>query len=125
MNLSGESVGAVAHFYKIDVDEILIAYDEMAFDPGVFRLKTGGGDNGHNGIKSVRAALANNPAFHRLRIGVGHPGDKAAVTSYLTRVKMPRQERELIEQAGCFTNALLSDMVRGNWQAAMNELHTT
>jgi peptidyl-tRNA hydrolase, PTH1 family len=58
VNLSGEAVGAVARFYKLEPEEILVAYDEMAFEPGVVRLKAGGGDNGHNGIRSVIAGLA-------------------------------------------------------------------
>ncbi|MEQ9452685.1 MAG: aminoacyl-tRNA hydrolase [Pseudomonadales bacterium] len=123
MNNSGESVAAVAQFYKITVDEILVAYDEMAFLPGVLRLKTGGGDNGHNGLKSVRSGLGNNGEFHRLRIGVGHPGDKSRVTAYLTQVKMPTSEQTLIEQALALDDALLSRIVQQDWQNAMNVLH--
>ena len=67
MNLSGESVGSVARFFRIQPAEILIAYDEMAFEPGLVRLKTGGGDNGHNGIGSVIEGLGNERGFHRLR----------------------------------------------------------
>ncbi|MEM6999531.1 MAG: aminoacyl-tRNA hydrolase [Pseudomonadota bacterium] len=123
MNLSGESVAALARFFKIEVAEILVAYDEMAFEPGVVRLKQGGGDNGHNGIKSIRGSLANNGNFHRLRIGVGHPGDKNRVTGYLTQVKMPVQETEIIDRATDFPAALLKQVVGGEWQAAMNTLH--
>ena len=125
MNLSGDAVGAVARFYKIDVDEILVAYDEMAFEPGVVRLKTGGGDNGHNGLKSVRSGCGNNGDYHRLRIGVGHPGDKSLVTAYLTQRTMPRDERDKVEQATDFSTALLADIVNKQWQAAMNVLHTS
>ena len=125
MNLSGEAVGPLARFYKMGVDEILVAYDEMAFEPGVVRLKTGGGDNGHNGIKSVRAAMANDAGFHRLRIGVGHPGDKARVTAYLTQVKMPAGERDLVAASTELAGPLLAAILAGNWQAAMNELHRT
>ena len=125
MNLSGEAVGPLARFYKIGVGEMLIAYDEMAFEPGIVRLKTGGGDNGHNGIKSVRAAMANEAGFHRLRIGVGHPGDKNRVTAYLTQVKMPAGERDLVDSATAMPAALLADILACNWQAAMNELHRT
>lgn len=123
MNLSGEAVGALMRFYKLSVEEVLIAYDEMAFEPGVVRLKQGGGDNGHNGIKSVRAACANQAEFHRLRIGVGHPGDKHRVTAYLTQVKTPVSETELIDRATDFSDTLLGQIVRGEWQAAMNSLH--
>lgn len=123
MNLSGESVGAVARFYRIEVDALLVAYDEMAFEPGVVKLKEGGGDNGHNGIKSVRSSLGNNGGFHRLRIGVGHPGDKSRVTSYLTQVNMPQSERALVEEATSIPDEVLGKMLMGDWQAAMNRLH--
>ena len=95
MNASGDSVGAVQRFYKLSVAEILVAYDEMAFEPGVARLKQGGGDNGHNGIGSIIQCLGNSRNFHRLRIGVGHPGDRSKVTAFLTSVRMPAAEREL------------------------------
>ena len=125
MNLSGESVGAVARFYKIDIDDILVAYDEMAFEPGLVRLKTGGGDNGHNGLKSVRSGCGSNGNYHRLRIGVGHPGDKNLVTAYLTQRTMPSKERELVEDAISFGNSIMQDIVNKNWQAAMNVIHTS
>ena len=124
MNLSGESVGSVAGFYKMSVDEILIAYDEMAFQPGQLRLKHGGGDNGHNGLKSIRGSLGGNGDFHRLRIGVGHPGDKSRVTAYLTQIKMPVSEERLVEDALRISDATLADIVKGDWGSAMNVLHT-
>lgn len=124
MNLSGESVGAVAHFYKFAVDEILVAYDEMAFEPGVLRLKTGGGDNGHNGIRSVMSSLGNARGFHRLRIGVGHPGDRSLVTPFLTSHRMPESERLLVEDAWRIDDSVLADLLAGKLNKAMNELHT-
>ena len=125
MNLSGDAVGALKQFYKFDPDQILVAYDEMAFDPGIVRLKFGGGDNGHNGIKSVRAGLANVREFHRLRIGVGHPGNKNKVTGYLTQKKMPAKERELVDSATAFNTATLALMLKGEWQEAMNVIHAS
>ena len=123
MNLSGESVGAVIRFYKIETSEMLVAYDEMAFEPGVVKLKLGGGDNGHNGIKSVKAGCANDPDFYRLRIGVGHPGSKELVTPFLTRQTMPAAERESVDAALDFPAGVLADIVAGRWQEAMNVLH--
>lgn len=123
MNLSGESVGALMRFYKIDVASLLVAYDEMAFSPGVVKLKQGGGDNGHNGLKSVRSGCGNNANFHRLRIGVGHPGHKSRVTAYLTQVKMPVSEEQQVESALEMPRGVLNSMVQGDWQAAMNTLH--
>lgn len=123
MNLSGESVGAVARFYQIAPEEILVAYDEMAFEPGVVKLKQGGGANGHNGILSVIAGLGNAREFHRLRIGVGHPGDQRAVTAYLTSVRMPAAERSLVEDACGFSESTLEVLINGQMQQAMNLIH--
>ena len=91
MNLSGQSVGAVAHFYKLPVDSILVAYDELAFEPGQIKLKTGGGHNGHNGVASVIDGLGNDRSFHRLRIGVGHPGHKDLVLGWVLRDFAPEE----------------------------------
>lgn len=123
MNLSGESVGALARFYRIEPAEMLVAHDEMAFEPGVMRLKTGGGANGHNGIASVIEGLANDRGFHRLRIGVGHPGDKDRVTAYLTSVTTPASERERIEAAFELPDGVLEDLLDGRLQKVMNWLH--
>ena len=122
MNLSGESVGPFAHFYKIAPAEVIVAYDEVAFEPGVVRLKSGGGANGHNGIKSVAEGLGSKD-FHRLRIGVGHPGDKELMTSYLTSVTMPAVERELAEAAWRLDDDVVDSLVHGQIRAAMNGLH--
>lgn len=123
MNLSGESVGAVARFYQIAAEEILVAYDEMAFAPGVIKLRQGGGANGHNGITSVISGLGNNRNFHRLRIGVGHPGDKSRVTAYLTSVRMPEAERTLVGEACDLSERILKPLLSGQMQQAMNLLH--
>ena len=123
MNLSGESVGAMARFYKFEPEEILVAYDELAFDPGVLRLKIGGGDNGHNGIKSVTEGLGNAREFHRLRIGVGHPGSKELVTAFLTSHTMPEEDRALVESSLVIEEQVLGNMLRGEMEKAMNELH--
>ena len=122
MNLSGQSVGPLAHFYKIAATEILVAYDEVAFEPGIVRLKSGGGANGHNGIMSVADGLGSKD-FHRLRIGVGHPGDKELMTSYLTAVTMPALERDAAEAAYRLDDDVIDSLVHGQMQAAMNGLH--
>jgi len=123
MNLSGEPVGPLARFYRIAPEEVLVAYDEMAFEPGVVRLRRGGGDNGHNGIRSVVAGLGNQRDFVRLRIGVGHPGDAGGVTAYLTSVRMPAAERDAIAAAGDLPDAVLRPLLAGDLQTAMNRLH--
>jgi PTH1 family peptidyl-tRNA hydrolase len=124
MNLSGQSVGAVARFYKLPVDSILIAYDELAFEPGQIRLKTGGGHNGHNGVASVIDGLGNDRGFHRLRIGVGHPGHKDQVMAYLTGVRIPADERALIEATYDLDRKVLDHLLHGRMQKAMTALHS-
>ncbi|MEM9013654.1 MAG: aminoacyl-tRNA hydrolase [Pseudomonadota bacterium] len=81
MNESGQSVRAAARFYKIELDEIFVFYDELDLAPGKLRTKVGGGAAGHNGIRSIDAHIGN--AFHRIRIGIGHPGDKSKVTRHV------------------------------------------
>ena len=80
MNRSGQSVAALARFFKIAPEEILVAHDELDLPPGQIRLKTGGGHGGHNGLRDTISALGNQNGFHRLRVGIGHPGSSALVT---------------------------------------------
>ena len=123
MNNSGDAIGAVAHFYKWSVEQILIAHDEVAFAPGTVKLKNGGGENGHNGLKIVRARLANQDGYNRLRIGVGHPGNKSQVNYYLTQQTPTQDERASVAAAGQLPDGILRDMLAGNWQSAMTALH--
>ena len=123
VNLSGEAVGAVSRFYKIAAEEVLIAYDEVAFPVGVSRLKKGGGHNGHNGLKSVIAALANERGFMRLRIGVGHPGNAADMVGYLTGAAMPASEREAAAASSELDDDLLDLVLDGDIDRAMNVFH--
>lgn len=124
MNLSGESVGAVATFYKISPAEILIVYDEMAFEPGVVRLKIGGGHNGHNGLRDIIGALGNDASFARLRIGVGHPGHRDRVTGFLTGSRMPADQRKKVMEACQLSDTVLELICAGEFLKAMNHLHT-
>jgi len=96
MNLSGKSVGALANFFRIEPEEILVAHDELDMQPGIAKFKLGGGHGGHNGLKDIIAKLANNKGFYRLRIGIGHPGDKNQVSNYVLG-KAPASEQTLIE----------------------------
>lgn len=123
VNLSGEAVGAVARFHKLAADEILVAYDEVAFPPGVCRLRAGGGHNGHNGLKSVIAGLGGARGFNRLRIGVGHPGDAGEMVRYLTGAAMPAEERQAAEDAARLGDDLLDLVLAGDLPRAMNLLH--
>ncbi|MDF2445083.1 MAG: pth [Moraxellaceae bacterium] len=122
MNLSGQSVGALATFFKILPDEILVAHDELDLPPGTVRLKTGGGHGGHNGLRSIIGALANTNCFHRLRIGIGHPGNAKDVSGFVLS-KAPAKEQELIERALDEAVALSDDMIAGKLAHAMNKLN--
>ncbi|WP_434926962.1 aminoacyl-tRNA hydrolase [Shewanella sp. HL-SH8] len=123
MNLSGKSVAALANFFRILPEEILVAHDELDMPPGVAKFKLGGGHGGHNGLKDIISSLANDKGFHRLRIGIGHPGDKNKVSGYVLG-KAPATEQELIvaaiDEAVRATDILYKeDMVK-----AMNRLHS-
>jgi PTH1 family peptidyl-tRNA hydrolase len=122
MNKSGKSVGALANFFKIKPEEILVAYDELDLPPGVAKFKTGGGSGGHNGIKDMIAALGS-PDFHRLRIGIGHPGHKSKVTGYVLG-KAPAQDQHLMDDTiaqACNSIELLLDQ---DMRAAQQHLHS-
>ncbi|OCG09427.1 aminoacyl-tRNA hydrolase [Gilliamella apicola] len=122
MNLSGKAVQAMATFYQIKPEEILVAHDELDVNPGIAKFKFGGSHGGHNGLKDIASKLGNNLNFYRLRIGIGHPGDKNKVVSYVLN-KPSKSEQELIDKAidesVCCTEILLSDGI----EAAMNRLH--
>jgi PTH1 family peptidyl-tRNA hydrolase len=122
MNLSGKSVGPLARFYKIQPEEVLVVHDELDFPPGVAKLKLGGGVAGHNGLKDIAAQLGSQ-GFWRLRIGIGHPGDKNLVPDYVL-TSPPGPEREQIQRAldRCLDAAPL--LLDGNMEAAMLKLHT-
>lgn len=83
MNRSGKAVAAIAGFYKIAPEEILVAHDELDIAPGTARFKRGGGHGGHNGLRDIIPALGNNRDFQRLRIGIGHPGHASKVSGYV------------------------------------------
>lgn len=98
MNRSGQAVGALANFYKIQPEEILVVHDELDIPPGAVKLKKAGGHGGHNGLKDIIKALANNKNFYRLRLGVGHPGNARDVADFVLR-KAPVSEQQLTQQA--------------------------
>ncbi|MGZ8341147.1 MAG: aminoacyl-tRNA hydrolase [Telluria sp.] len=101
MNLSGKSVAALARFFKIAPEEILVAHDELDLQPGQVRIKLGGSHAGHNGLKDIHAALGSGD-YWRLRIGIGHPGVKAEVIDYVLKKPSPEHRAEMekaIEQA--------------------------
>jgi len=98
MNRSGQAVAPLANFFRIPVDNILIAHDELDMPPGSVKIKQGGGHGGHNGLKDIIARMANNKEFYRLRLGIGHPGHRDRVTGHVLG-KAPSSEQNLIESA--------------------------
>ena len=109
MNRSGQSVAALAN--------------ELDIDPGTARFKQGGGHGGHNGLRDIIAKLGNNKNFHRLRIGIGHPGSADKVTGWVLN-KAPAKEYQQMEAAIDESLRALPDALEGDWAKAMNYLHT-
>lgn len=123
MNRSGQSVGALANFYKIPPEAILVAHDELDMEPGVAKLKIGGGHGGHNGLRDIIASLGNNKNFARLRLGIGHPGNAKLVSGYVLK-KAPLAEQQRIEEAIYASTRHLPLAAKGEWNNAMKALHT-
>lgn len=122
MNRSGASVAALCQFFKIAPDELLVAHDELDIAPGCARYKTGGGHGGHNGLRDIVSALGNVNGFHRLRVGIGHPGSAKLVTNYVLG-RPGKAERQAIDEAITEAIATLPDALAGDWAKAMNRLH--
>jgi len=121
MNRSGQSVAALAGFYRIAPADILVLHDELDLPPGALRLKFGGGLGGHNGLKDIAAHLGTQD-FWRLRIGIGHPGDRSQVVDYV--LKKPRAEdRALIDAALDRALEHWSLIEDGDYSAAMQKLN--
>lgn len=121
MNLSGKSVAALARFFKIAPDEILVAHDELDLLPGQVKMKFGGGHAGHNGLRDIHAQLGT-PDYWRLRLGIGHPGAKAEVVNYVLR-KPPADERDAIEKTIESTLPALDMLLSGEMERAMMKIH--
>jgi PTH1 family peptidyl-tRNA hydrolase len=121
MNRSGLSVKALADFFKIPPEQILIAHDELDLPPGTAKLKKGGGHGGHNGLRDSIAHLGTNN-FQRLRLGIGHPGEARQVTGYVLG-RLGKQETEALTAVFDETMRVLPNAANGNMAAAMNRLH--
>ncbi len=121
MNLSGKSVSALARFFKIAPDEILVAHDDLDLAPGQMKMKFGGSHAGHNGLRDIQAQLGT-PDFWRLRLGIGHPGIKSEVSGYVLR-RPPVSERMDVDE--CITRALgaLDLLIDGPMDRAMMKIH--
>ena len=123
MNRSGQAVAALARFFRIEPEAILVAHDELDMPPGVAKLKQGGGHGGHNGLRDIIAQLGNQNSFHRLRLGIGHPGHSSQVTGYVLG-RAPRSEQELLDASIDFALGVLPEMLAGDWIKAMHKLHS-
>jgi len=123
MNRSGQAVAALANFFRIAPDAILVAHDELDMPPGVAKLKQGGGHGGHNWLRDIIAQLGNQNNFHRLRLGIGHPGHSSQVSGYVLG-RAPRSEQDLLDTSIDFALGVLPDVLAGNMTKAMQTLHS-
>ena len=122
MNLSGQAVAPFANFYRYNIDNILVAFDELDLPPGVAKFKTGGSSS-QNGIRDIVSRLANQKDFHRLRIGIGHPGHKQKVTGHVLG-KAPSAEQLQIDQAIDEAVRCTEILLKDGMVSAMQRLHS-
>ncbi len=121
MNRSGQSVLALAHFYKIPPENILVIHDELDILPGTVKFKQGGGNGGHNGLKDIQSKLSS-PNFWRLRLGIGHPGDKNLVSNFVLK-KPLAAEQAAIDETIYHSLESMNDIFSGDYEAAKRHLH--
>ena len=122
MNRSGQSVAAMANFYRVPISGLLVAFDELDLPPGVAKFKIGGSSS-QNGVRDIVSNMANQKDFLRLRIGIGHPGDKNRVTGHVLG-KAPQKEQQQIEDAIDEATRCLEILVNDDLKKAMNRLHS-
>ena len=122
MNHSGDSIAAFASYYRITVDQILVAHDELDILPGRLKLKQGGGAAGHNGLRDTTQKLGS-PDYLRLRLGIGHPGHQKAVVNFVLK-RPPEAEKTLIQSAIDHAADHIQDILDCDLQTAMNALHS-
>lgn len=122
MNNSGKSVAAFAKFYQIPLESVLVAYDELDLPPGVAKFKLGGSAS-QNGIRDIVSKFGNNKNFLRLRIGIGHPGDKSRVTGHVLG-KAPQNEQQQMDAAIDEAQRCLDILLKDDQKKAMNRLHS-
>ena len=123
MNRSGKAVAAIATFYKIEPEQILVAHDELDIAPGTARFKRGGGHGGHNGLRDIIPALGNNKDFYRLRIGIGHPGHASRVSGYVLG-QPSSDDRRRIDASIAEAIDSLPLLLEGDATKAMTRLHS-
>ena len=121
MNDSGRAVQALMAFHKLAPDQLLIAHDELDLPAGVARLKVGGGHGGHNGLRDLHDQIG--AEYRRLRIGVGHPGEKHLVTNFLTSGRPSAADQKLIDEAIAAAVETMP-LALDNWNKATQQLHS-
>ncbi len=122
MNASGKAVAALANYYKILPDEILVIHDELDLPAGQTKLKFSGGHGGHNGLRDIHSALGTKD-YWRLRVGIGHPGNRNEVVNFV--LKPPTKgEQDAIDESIYQSSKILDKLIAGEFDAAMLELHT-
>lgn len=122
MNHSGKALQSLTQFYKIKPEEILVAYDELDLPPGTVKLKKGGGHGGHNGLRDIISLIGSNE-FYRIRLGIGHPGHKSQVVSWVLN-RASSDDEISINNAIDKSLAVLEDLLDGQLEKATRELHT-
>jgi PTH1 family peptidyl-tRNA hydrolase len=125
MNRSGQAAGALMHFYKLSPEQVLVLHDELDLLPGDAKLKQGGGHAGHNGLRDIQSQLGN-PAFWRLRIGIGHPRTLGLNQQVAGFVLSPprREDMPKIESALDRCRAVVPALIDGQFEQAMSQLHS-
>ncbi|KAA0444690.1 MAG: aminoacyl-tRNA hydrolase [Candidatus Thioglobus sp.] len=121
MNASGQSIASIAKFYQIAASEVLVVHDELDLAPGIAKIKVGGGHGGHNGLRSIISTLGKE--FYRLRIGIGHPGDKSQVSDFVLH-SPSKAELALIQNAITAALQVIPPLSAGKIETAMQSLHT-
>lgn len=122
MNVSGKAINAVLNYYKIPSTGLLVAHDDLDLDPGTIRLKFDGGHGGHNGLRDIIQSIGTN-TFYRARIGIGHPGNKNAVTSYVTK-KPSKTDHSKITESIDNLCTYIPELTTGQFDEVMKEIHT-
>ncbi|MBK7354365.1 MAG: aminoacyl-tRNA hydrolase [Nitrosomonas sp.] len=123
MNASGMATASLCRFYQCNPEQILVIHDELDLSPGIIKLKLGGGSGGHNGLKDIITKIGSND-FWRLRIGIGHPGNRAAVVDYVLHPPS-KEEASLIDEGISKSLTLWPLLLSGDYMATMQKLHSS
>ncbi len=123
MNLSGNAVMAITNFYNINLKEVLVVHDELDLPAGKVKIKFGGGNAGHNGLKNIQKKFSNNSNFYRLRIGIGHPGKKSKIINFVLN-KPSNIDQKMIDQVIDKSLNVIEIIIQNKLDIAMHQLHS-